>query len=99
MSGAKPFYSKLYELEKDPMHRFMWEPWTENRGNRDPDFRKTMEWQENHERLYDHLAEMEKPENDVRLQKLEQDLKEEMARSGLKVSFHSPQTERTVTWL
>ncbi|WP_304809170.1 VirD4-like conjugal transfer protein, CD1115 family, partial [Ileibacterium valens] len=99
MSGAKPFYSKLYELEKDPMHRFMWEPWTENRGNRDPDFRKTMEWQENHERLYDHAAEMEKPENDVRLQKLEQDLKEEMARSGLKVSFHSPQTERTVTWL
>lgn len=99
MSGAKPFYSKLYELEKDPMHRFMWEPWTENRGNRDPDFRKTMEWQENHERLYDHLAEMEKPENDVRLQKLEQELTEEMARSGLKVSFHSPQTERTVTWL
>ena len=98
MSGAKPFYSKLYELEKDPMHRFMWEPWTENRGKRDPDFRKTMEWQENHERLYDHLAEMEKPENDVRLQKLEQELKEEMARSGLRVSFHSPQTERTATW-
>lgn len=98
MSGAKPFYSKLYELEKDPMHRFMWEPWTENRGNRDPDFRKTMEWQENHERLYDHLAEMEKPENDVRLQKLEQELTEEMARSGLKVSFHSPQAERAAAW-
>lgn len=98
MSGAKPFYSKLYELEKDPMHRFMWEPWTENRGNRDPEFRKTMEWQENHDRLYDHLAEMEKPENDVRLQQMERDLKEEMARSGLKVTFHSPQTERTTIW-
>ena len=98
MSGVKPFYSKLYELEKDPMHRFMWEPWTENRGNRDPDFRKTIEWQENHQRLYDHLAEMEKPENDVRLQKLEQELTEEMARSGLKVSFHSPQAERAATW-
>ncbi|WP_276815057.1 VirD4-like conjugal transfer protein, CD1115 family [Faecalibaculum rodentium] len=98
MSGAKPFYSKLYELEKDPMHRFMWEPWTENRGNRDAEFRKTMEWQENHDRLYDHLAEMEKPENDVRLQQMERELKEEMARSGLKVTFHSPQTERTTIW-
>jgi type IV secretion system protein VirD4 len=55
MSGTKPFYSKLYQLEKDPQHKKLWESWTEIKGKSNPEFRKTKEWQENHAKYYDHL--------------------------------------------
>ena len=38
MSKTYPFYSKLYNLEKDPQHALMWEPWIEIKGDEDESF-------------------------------------------------------------
>lgn len=63
MAGAPPFLSPLYSMEKDPMHKYMWEPWTELKGQNNPSFKNSKEWQENHEKYYDHLAEMNQKKN------------------------------------
>lgn len=63
MSGTKPFYSKLYDLKADPNYKDLWEAWTEIRGDKEPEFRKTKEWKKNHEKLYDHLKELKVPQN------------------------------------
>lgn len=61
MAGTKPFYSELYDLKSHDDYKEMWEAWTEQDGTKDPEFKKTKEWKENHAKLYDHLQEMKKP--------------------------------------
>lgn len=39
MAGTKPFYSKLYNLEKSEHYDEMWEAWTEQDGEKDPEFK------------------------------------------------------------
>ena len=53
MANTDPFYSKLYDMEKDPEHKNMYEPWTERKGENDPKFRQSKEWLENHARMFD----------------------------------------------
>ena len=61
MAGTKPFYSELYDLKSHDDYKEMWEAWVEQDGTKDPEFKKTKEWKQNHEKLYDHLQEMKKP--------------------------------------
>lgn len=60
MSGTKPFFSKLYDLEKDPNYNQLWEAWIEQDGDNNPEFKESKKWKENHYKYYDHLAERKK---------------------------------------
>ncbi len=60
MSGTDPFYSKLYDLEKDPNYHMLWEPWVEQSGKDNPEVRNSERWKQNHQKYYDHLVERRK---------------------------------------
>ena len=60
IQGIDPFYSELYDLSKHPRYNKLWEPWTEEKGNKDPKFKSSKKWIENHELYYDHLEEIKK---------------------------------------
>lgn len=55
ISGTKPFYSKLYNLENDPNYKMLWESWIDQSADKD-----SKEWKQNRRKYYDHLVEMKK---------------------------------------
>lgn len=69
IQGIDPFYSDLYDLSKHPRYNKLWEPWTEEKGNKDPKFKETEKWKENHKHMYDHLEEIKKRESENKFSK------------------------------
>lgn len=92
MAGTKPFYSKLYNLEKSEHYDEMWEAWTEQDGEKDPEFKKSEKWKINHAKLYDHLEELKNPS-------IQEYAKQKalLAQIGLKCTLQEPLTTTVTT--
>lgn len=63
IAGMQPFYSELYDLNSHPRYAELYEPWIEKKGEHNQTYRKSKEWQENHEKYFDHSLNKRKYEN------------------------------------